>query len=110
MLAAGASAAALWDSAPRSPGLHRAKESPSFATKFTGTLLAPLKALATACSGGTRACFLMPSLGLARRALAQHRSQHVWFRSLFVAFASCAFANTLMRAEHTRSQTRRLKG
>jgi len=69
--------------------------SPGWARKFSGPLFAPLDALVAWCRG--RACFLTPSPSLASRALQQHRSQAVWFRSLFVLFAACAYVNTLAR-------------
>lgn len=41
---------------------------------------------------------LVPDRSLARRALGKHASQRVWYRSLFITFASCAYVNTLRRA------------
>jgi N-acetylglucosaminylphosphatidylinositol deacetylase len=71
------------------------QESPSLARKFLGVLDVPLSVLAAARSSDARACFLAPSPLLAARALWRHRSQWVWFRALFIAFAQCAYVNTL---------------
>jgi len=67
-------------------------------TKFTGALLAPWAVLRATSSSGLVACCVCPVWGLARQALACHASQRVWYRSLFIAFASCASFNVLRRA------------
>ena len=76
------------------------QESPPLAVKFTGPLLAPLALFRAAARGGRRggaAVCVAPSWRTAARALACHVTQAVWYRTLFITFASCAYYNTLHR-------------
>ena len=79
----------------------RTQESPGWPGKFSGALFVLMYAFAAWCRGARCACLFSARAGLARNALREHRSQAVWFRSLFVFFATCAYANTL-RAAHRR--------
>lgn len=57
--------------------------------KFAGWLDFPISLVAA------DRIYISPSVGLARRALAQHESQLVWFRHLYIAFSRYAYFNTL---------------
>mmetsp|Transcript_24699 Transcript_24699/g.53885 ORF Transcript_24699/g.53885 Transcript_24699/m.53885 type:complete len:306 (+) Transcript_24699:111-1028(+) len=67
----------------------------SLLRKYIGILDVVPTTIATWRSASRELCFVTPELGRVWKAMSRHKSQWVWYRWLFVAFARYPYVNTL---------------